>query len=76
MLKNTHSFLHVGKNTCARGSLRSLGRYEVYAGSWWHELQIFVTEMVPERVRDGLVSGGWGKMGEILREREEKMGKK
>jgi hypothetical protein len=46
MTKNTKSLVHVNKNQCAKGALKSLGRYEVYAGSWWQELQSFGIELL------------------------------
>jgi hypothetical protein len=47
MARNIQSFLHVNKNQCAYGALRSLGKYSIYGGSWWHELQNFVTLLMP-----------------------------
>lgn len=76
MARNTTSMMHVSKNSCARGALRSLGRYEVYAGSWWHELQNFGTELAEERVRDFMIGMTWGKIGEKYKEIDKKKEKK
>lgn len=72
MARNTKSFLHVNKNQCAIGALKSLGKYVVYAGSWWHELQNFATELLSESVRDFLIGHTWGKIGDKYREIDSK----
>ena len=36
LTRGTTSFLHVNKNQCASGSLRSLGHVNWTSGHWWH----------------------------------------
>lgn len=63
MARNTTSPIHVNKNQCASGALKSLGRYSQYAGSWWHEVQIFLTMLLSETTRDFIMGDTWGKVG-------------
>ena len=46
LTRGTQSFLHVNKNQCAAGSLRSLGHLSWTSGHWWHELQALPMELL------------------------------
>lgn len=50
LTRNTSSLIHVNKNSCVRGSLRSLGHRRATYGHLWHEIQGIVAEFVPKKV--------------------------
>jgi hypothetical protein len=67
MTRNTNTLAHVSKNQCALGSLRSLGQYSHYAGSWWHEVHGLFVSIPEEIVRDYFANKSWNDIKEKYR---------
>ena len=59
--------MHVNKNQCARGALKSAGKRSITYGSWWHELQAFISMSLSAEARNIVVSSSQHKMGKLYK---------